>query len=58
MLLMIGGILAFEGALWAIVPSLTRRMYEDAFALGDRVLHITGLISVALGVACIALAIR
>jgi uncharacterized protein YjeT (DUF2065 family) len=33
-------------------------MYEDAFRQGDRALHIMGLVSVALGVACLAFALR
>lgn len=57
-LIAIGGSLAVEGAAWAIFPSGMRRAYEAAFADGDRLLHITGLISVAIGVAMIAWAVR
>lgn len=57
-LLITGGILAFEGALWAIAPTMARKMYEDAFRQGDHFLHISGLISVALGVACLVFALR
>lgn len=58
LLIITGGILTFEGALWAIAPTATRKMYEESFRLGDRVLHLTGLVSVALGVACLVLALR
>jgi len=58
LLIITGGILAVEGALWAIAPTMTRKMYEDAFRQGDRALHIMGLISVALGAACLAYALR
>ncbi len=58
LLIITGGILAVEGALWAIAPTATRKMYEDMFQHGDRTLHISGLISVALGVACLAYALR
>lgn len=53
MLIATGGALAIEGAIWAVFPSQTREMYQRAFASGDRVLHLTGLVSVAIGVMCI-----
>ena len=53
LLIAIGGAFAIEGAVWAIFPSQTRRMYEQVFSMGDRNLHISGLMSVALGVALI-----
>ena len=58
LLIITGGILTVEGALWAIAPTQVRKMYEDAFRQGDRVLHLTGLVSVALGVACLVWALR
>lgn len=58
LLIITGGILTFEGALWAIAPGLTRQMYEDAMRQDDRTLHLIGLVSVALGVACLAYALR
>lgn len=58
LLIIAGGILTVEGALWAIAPTFTRKMYEDAFQQGDRMLHLMGLVSVALGVACLAYALR
>lgn len=58
LLLITGGALAVEGALWAIAPAVMRKSYTDMFELGDRALHITGLVSVAIGTACIALAMR
>lgn len=57
-LIITGGILTFEGALWAIAPTMARKLYEDAFRQGDRMLHLTGLVSVALGVACLVYALR
>lgn len=53
LLIAIGGALAIEGASWAVFPSQMRQMYEDAFAQGERVLHLSGLASVAIGVALI-----
>jgi uncharacterized protein YjeT (DUF2065 family) len=58
LLIITGGILTVEGAIWAIAPTAARKMYEDAFRQGDRALHIMGLVSVALGVACLAFALR
>jgi len=58
LLIITGGILTIEGALWAIAPTMTRKMYEDLFRQGDRMLHLAGLFSVALGVACLAYALR
>jgi len=58
LLIITGGILTIEGALWAIAPTFTRQMYEDAFRQGDRALHLMGLVSVALGVACLVYALR
>jgi len=58
LLIITGGILTVEGAFWAIAPTAARKMYEDAFRQGDRALHIMGLVSVALGVACLAFALR
>ena len=58
MLIATGGLLAIEGAFWAIFPAQMKRMYLEAFAAGDRVLHISGLISVALGMALIMWAVK
>lgn len=58
LLIAIGGSLALEGAAWAIFPSQMRRIYQEAFASGDRVLHLTGLVSVAIGVLMIAWAVK
>ena len=58
LLLITGGALAVEGALWAIIPAVMRKSYTDAFAMGDRFLHLSGLVSVALGVICIAIAMQ
>jgi len=50
----IGGALFFEGAAWAIFPGGIRRLYAEMMAsLDDRDLHISGAISVFLGVALI-----
>ncbi|MGB0908502.1 MAG: DUF2065 domain-containing protein [Maricaulaceae bacterium] len=57
-LIAIGGALAIEGAAWAVFPAGMRRAYELAFSENDKTLHVTGLVSVALGVAMIAWAVR
>lgn len=49
-LIAIGGALAIEGAAWAIFPSGLRQMYRDMMSqMDDRALHITGLVSVFIG---------
>ena len=53
-----GGAFAIEGAAWAIFPSQMRRMYMDAASLGDRALHMTGLVSVAIGMVLIMWAVK
>ena len=59
LLIAIGGAFAFEGVLWAIFPSRVRKVYRQAFEqMDDRELHLTGLISVAMGVGMIALAVK
>ena len=51
-LIALGGAFAFEGLGWAIVPSALRRIYTDMMAqMSDRDLHLTGVVSVAIGVA-------
>lgn len=50
--------MAIEGVLWAVIPTQMRRVYEDAFRHGDKMLHISGLFSVAIGVALIAFALK
>lgn len=55
----IGGALAFEGVLWAIFPSQTRRIYEEALSqMDDKALHIGGLVSVMLGVILVGAAVK
>ena len=55
----IGGALAFEGMIWAIFPSQTRRMYQEAMSqMDDKAMHLGGLISVLFGVIIIGTAIK
>lgn len=54
----IGGCLALEGAGWAIFPSQMRHMYQEMMQMNNLLLHRAGLVSVAIGVALITLAIR
>ena len=55
----IGGALAFEGVIWAIFPSQTRRMYLETLSqLDDKSLHIGGLISVLFGVLLVGAAVK
>jgi len=57
-LIAIGGTLAFEGAAWAIFPGGLRRVYRDMMAqMDDRMLHISGLISVFIGMICLMLGV-
>jgi uncharacterized protein YjeT (DUF2065 family) len=50
MLIAFGGALAIEGAAWAIFPGGLRRLYQDMFSqMGERDLHISGLVSVFIG---------
>ena len=49
-LIALGGAMAIEGAAWAIFPKQMRELYSMMFREGDRMLHISGLISVAIGV--------
>lgn len=54
-----GGAFVFEGMLWAIFPSGVRRSYQEVFSLfDDKALHLSGLASVAIGVAFIILGVR
>ena len=53
-----GGMLAIEGAVWAVFPAQMRRMYEEAFTAGDKILHFSGLFSVAIGVLMIMWAVK
>lgn len=58
-LIAFGGLLAIEGVFWAVFPAQTRAMYQQIFQSEDlKALHIAGLISVAIGTALIALAIK
>ena len=55
----IGGVLALEGAIWAIFPSQTRRMYQETMSqMNDKSLHMGGLISVLIGVIIIGTAVK
>ena len=48
-----------EGVLFAIFPSGVRNMYEEMLAIADdKMLHYAGLLSVAIGVVMIMLAVR
>lgn len=59
MLIATGSILAFEGVIWAVFPSQTRHLYSQMLReMDDRALHIGGLVSVALGVAILAFALK
>lgn len=58
LLIATGGALALEGAAWAIFPTQMRQIYQQAFAAGDRMLHMSGLVSVAIGVALIVWAVK
>jgi len=59
LLIAIGGAFAFEGMLWAIFPGGVREVYRQAFTqFNDRDLHHTGLVSVAMGVGMIVLAVK
>ncbi len=58
-LIAIGGAFAFEGMMLAIFPSGVRQVYRQALEqMNDRDLHLAGLMSVAGGVAMIALAVK
>ncbi len=54
----LGGALAIEGAAWAIVPRQMRELYETMFREGDRLLHISGVISVAIGALLIGFGVK
>lgn len=57
-LIAIGGALALEGAAWAIFPGGLRRVYRDMMGqMDDRMLHISGLISVFIGMICLMLGV-
>lgn len=58
MLIATGGALAIEGGAWAIFPSQMREIYQQAFAAGDRLLHLSGLASVAIGMVLIMWAVK
>lgn len=55
----LGGYMFVEGVLFAIFPSGVRNMYEEMLAIADdKMLHYAGLLSVAIGVVMIMLAVR
>lgn len=57
-LIAIGGAFALEGAVWAIFPRQMRDMYEQVFAMPEKVLHSSGLASVAIGTILIVLGVK
>lgn len=57
-LIAVGGAFLFEGAVWAIFPEGSRRLYQRMMSqMGERDLHVSGLISVFIGAALIAAAL-
>lgn len=54
----LGGAFLVEGAAWAVFPRQIRRAYQLVFQGNDKDLHISGLVSVAIGVAMIGAAIK
>ena len=59
LMIAIGGALFFEGVAWAIFPGGIRRLYQEMLSdLDNRALHISGLVSVFLGVTLIAWALK
>ncbi len=55
----IGGAMFFEGILWAVFPGGVRRLYNQVMAqMPDRDLHLSGLISVFIGVILMSLAVK
>jgi len=51
LLIAFGGALAIEGTAWAIFPGGLRRLYQDMISqMGERDLHISGLVSVFIGI--------
>ena len=56
--IILGGVLALEGALWAIFPSQLRDMYREMMSLPDGTLHRAGLVSVAFGVAFLLFGVK
>lgn len=58
-LIIIGGTLAIEGAVWAIFPAQLKTMYRDMMAtMSDKNLHLSGLVCVAIGVALVAFGLK
>jgi len=59
LLIALGGALAFEGVVWAVFPSQSRRLYAQMMQqMSDRDLHRGGLFCVALGAALLAFALK
>jgi len=58
LLIAIGGAFALEGAIWAIFPTQMRDMYQQVFAMPEKVLHSSGLASVAIGMVLIVLGVK
>ena len=59
LLIAIGSILAFEGAIWAIFPVQMRRAYEESLrVMDDKTLHVGGLVFVAIGAVLLGIAIK
>ncbi|RKQ71673.1 hypothetical protein DES40_1000 [Litorimonas taeanensis] len=58
-LIALGGALAIEGAAWAIFPGGLRRLYLDMVSeMGERDLHVSGLISVFIGMVLLFLGVN
>ncbi len=57
-LIALGGAFAIEGAVWAIFPSQMREMYQQVFAMPEKMLHTSGLASVAIGMVLIVLGVK
>lgn len=58
-LIIIGGTLAIEGAMWAVFPAQLKDMYREMMAtMSDKSLHLTGLVCVAIGVALVAFGLK
>ena len=57
-LIAMGGAMAIEGAAWAIMPRQMRELYEMMFQEGERMLHLSGLFSVGIGVLMLGYGIK
>ncbi len=57
-LIAIGGALLIEGAVWAVFPAQMREMYRQMLSMPDRVLHMSGLASVAFGMVLLVFGVK